>query len=539
MLSPRLCVCDLASNAIRSALRVGAQPRLSESAYVARRYFALTSQQCSLLQCWLVKSRPETRSYSSRRKVRTEHLSSALAVQPTWHEVLAATAGMQELPPKKCISCLNEIVGLAFEAGRGMELIQESSFRKLVDRVVAKVYGFSGRESYLLLAMATRIPGLLSRDQQISCFEQVCEDAAELNGQKLAHLSDMLAHLVCRRDELSRKLWDGHRSLLLLRMHELSAKEFVLVVSALVRARWSDTELLQACSNAAESHFAALSMPHLSWLTLGLTRLGLENEFLFAKALSCLGQSAGTLLPQQVSASLLSIALLGQPFADAKILTELQKWATARAHCFGPEDALHALRALCILRIFPQHLVLALLGRVSRVPRSALSEADDGGLHQVALSLLYEPAAMQALNLVRDSSDLWDIIYQPDDVVGNDEVNVAEDEQLADILMEVAVERGLEVQLDEVIECFYRLTAIVGSSSGRKEGAQCAIAIDFGERAVWGASHRDPWMRLRAMHLELIGGISIARLTLSEWRGLDHKSRRDVLELLFDVSEQP
>merc|ERR1712232_223330 len=59
-----------------------------------------------------------------------------------------------------------------------------------------------------------------------------------------------------------------------------------------------------------------------------------------------------------------------------------------------------------------------LLRQVSNEPRSSLSDMDDNGLHQVALSLLHEPDASQVRERIEANAEIWEHCYQPEEVVG-------------------------------------------------------------------------------------------------------------------------
>ncbi|CAK0815539.1 unnamed protein product, partial [Prorocentrum cordatum] len=190
------------------------------------------------------------------------------------------------------------------------------------------------------------------------------------------------------------------------------------------------------------------------------------------------------------------------------------------AHFCGAEDALRALLALCATSSFCAVLVPLLAQRLATVPRTALSEADDAGVHQVALSLLLEPGAGPALDAVRAREGLWESLYLPEEVAGEaeDELDAAGPlrASVAGAFAEAAGARGWRVVAEgaDLLDGFYRCALLLEMPDGRR----AAVDVDP-EAPPWVLTPADVRRRLKHRHLGL-HGLEVVWARCCDWDGV-------------------
>lgn len=160
----------------------------------------------------------------------------------------------------------------------------------------------------------------------------------------------------------------------------------------------------QHCQRLGETEGAAEAPA----LALALASLGLDGEAaaqFFPAAFRHTLEAAEFLTPREVASGLLAAALAPALAETAEVLGVLGRRAGVVSSFAQATDAIGALRALCLAPSCPLAVLLQLLEVVVDVPRSALSESDDLGLHQVALSLLLEPRLSPVLDAARSARD--------------------------------------------------------------------------------------------------------------------------------------
>ncbi|CAE8601625.1 unnamed protein product, partial [Polarella glacialis] len=475
------------------------------------------------------------RAASSSRAV---PLSPCAVARPSWREVLWAVQGFQALPPVKCLASLNELLSVASAEGAVQDLVEDPLFGQHLQRVCDRLYGFSSREAYLLLASLSRLPastavspGLGAASTQKTeaaraalldrCLEQLEEESEDLEDEQLGHLGVLLARLGADwEDEATARRWAAYTELLELRAEALGVKALCLAAAGLAEAPHGvpcRQQLLGALAAAAAARLHEFSPGQLSGLVASLAQLGLcaESSLIPAAAERLVRHQAAELTPRQAGEALMALVTSGPLETSHGPLRVLQERCHTVAHFCSPKDALLMLRTLCALGFsFPADLVCRLLSQVAKVPRTSLSEVEDNGLHQVVLSLLHEPKAASALAAVRSGEYLWEACYRPEEVVGEvAQLSAARAgagrNPSAEVLLSAAAEQmaagGGEICVlrDRSIAGFYRLPLLLELPGGRR----AAVDVDPGA-PPWlpeSSPSTDLWRRLKQRHLSLWG----------------------------------
>ncbi|CAJ1430116.1 unnamed protein product, partial [Effrenium voratum] len=225
--------------------------------------------------------------------------------------------------------------------------------------------------------------------------------------------------------------------------------------------------------------------------------------------LSQLGADLAQLGAPQDILETIAERLLGLPLAAKELaqvaelvvcaeLTELGPAVVQRAyqqaHLCQAGEAIQLLRCLCALQQFGgSDLVRVLLMQVAKVPRTFLAEEEDMGLHQVALSLLHEPAAVEVQRGVGD--ELWEVCYRPEEVVM--EASEPAEAELGALLPALEAEAE-SVELGQRIDGFYWLPLVLHLGGGRRLGVELQVRSNQ-------AAPDDLFWRLKRRHLELLG----------------------------------
>eukprot|EP00403_Amphidinium_massartii_P049532 CAMPEP_0178460122 /NCGR_PEP_ID=MMETSP0689_2-20121128/48511_1 /TAXON_ID=160604 /ORGANISM="Amphidinium massartii, Strain CS-259" /LENGTH=127 /DNA_ID=CAMNT_0020086677 /DNA_START=90 /DNA_END=470 /DNA_ORIENTATION=+ len=121
-----------------------------------------------------------------------------------------------------------------------------------------------------------------------------------------------------------------------------------------------------------------------------------------------------------------------------------------------------------------------------------MSQEDDNALHQIALSLLHEPQAKDALAKVQANEELWQELYQPFEVSG--ERSDGEKRQLIEAAAEAATDLhpgSFSSEKAANIDDFYiadlLLRAQGSEALGNSNEVRKGIVVDI-DMSAW------PWM---------------------------------------------
>eukprot|EP00811_Abedinium_folium_P031690 NODE_5176_length_1800_cov_6.247460.p1 GENE.NODE_5176_length_1800_cov_6.247460~~NODE_5176_length_1800_cov_6.247460.p1 ORF type:complete len:547 (+),score=165.41 NODE_5176_length_1800_cov_6.247460:177-1643(+) len=463
------------------------------------------------------------------------------AERPTWREMLNTARQLQAMPSEKCIAYLSEIHNAAITARQEGPLSVDHAFVQFTRRIAARAFSFSGPEAFLLLAAVAKLRSRWPRVLLTGCFEQLAEDVDELDDMQLAHLAVLLARVPSScADGIAAR--EGLARMLTVRAPHLAAKELCMAAAGLSAMRHGDEALLVTLAEAGGT--MELSTAQRASLAASLAQLGLRDDAFFTAQLAILGEDADALGPRDLCSALLALAEVGIP------LSALEQRAVAIAQMCSAMEALHVLRALCVLRAFRDDLVPKLLRRVASVPRSAFSDANDNGLHQVALSLLHEPAAAGALAAARADAGVWLCCYQPDEAVGELRARHRGRARVVfNAVVDAAVAVGWEVEVDDD----FGLNDDVddGADSGgcelefyapallllrRGDGDRAAVDIDA-TAAAWWRAPSGASSRLKHRHLAL-WGVQPFWVNATAWAAFDDSKLRSHAEALFvDSSE--
>mmetsp|Transcript_110096 Transcript_110096/g.355338 ORF Transcript_110096/g.355338 Transcript_110096/m.355338 type:complete len:500 (-) Transcript_110096:111-1610(-) len=491
-----------------------------------------------LLSHWNARSacRPSLRGWTARVASSARQGTALKAAKPTWRDMLGIVRRLHQPLPETYVGCLNEVLNAALRAGQAGELVEDKEFAALLKRVSVRLYGFSSHNTYLILATLVKLPvsqttyGLLS-----SCLEQLREDVAALGDTELGHLALLLARIAGGRAgeavrQAVKDLRVDYAAVLEQRAPQLSAKGLCLAVSGLAQVGHDCSEsLVVSLGAAATAKLGELSPSQLPGLLAALASLGLRDARLFSAAALQLEAAAEDLAPKQLSEALWALAAARAPAASTP---GLRRQSAATAHFCGPREALQALRALCALNVFEEAWVSQLTQRLSKLPRSSLEEAEDNGLHQVALSLKLEPDARSALAAVQSVPDLWGRCYQPAEVTG--ELGCEATSTRANgptlLIADLAAARGWATTSDATFLGFYRVALLL-------ETPGCRVAVDVDPLAQrWLSSPVDIWCQLKHRHLSLLG-LRVIWVNHRQWDNLDAVAQRKAAEQWLPASE--
>mmetsp|Transcript_50698 Transcript_50698/g.151709 ORF Transcript_50698/g.151709 Transcript_50698/m.151709 type:complete len:494 (+) Transcript_50698:248-1729(+) len=472
----------------------------------------------------------------SRLAVRwaTTHRHEASSVaRPTWKDMLRSVQKLQQPTPEKFVGCLSEILNTALKANQSRDLMEDDGFSAFLKRLSARTFGFSSRDMYLVLALMLKAPGSPPSCAIVaSCLEQLQEELAELDDVQLGHLGLLLAHAgeACPSGAVppvARELWEAYGLEVLRRAPRLETKGLCWASKGMARSRQQcSAPLLEALGSTAGDRLEHLSPEQLAGLMLSMASLSYQDGGFFAEAAGQLWTMADELGPAQVSVGLLSLAMVGASEASRAGFVALARQGIQMTHYASPGEALTMLLALCAVGDFAADIVLPLVVQVCKLPRTSLSDAEDKGLHQVALSLLHEPAAAACLEAVRADPELWESCYQPEEVPGEDRVEVADDVGAATLVEALAEANSWAVARGAAVEDFYRATLLLELPRGR-------VAVDVDPDAQpWLPAPADIWRRLKHRHL-VLWGVEVFWVKRSEWLGLDETARRRAVEDWF------
>lgn len=459
----------------------------------------------------------------------------------TWRQALASTMKLQELPTIRCIACLNEIIGLAFKAQETRELQLDATFKQLIGRSFQRLFGFEGRDAKLLLATTARLPGVLSAEQLEALLDQILEDEADLDDVQFAEIGQLMAQIALGDAHIV--AWTEYGRILARRAPDFRAKAFTIAMQALTVAPVSTKaiaagKLQKSLMESALPMLKVMSPHQLTTVSLASAQLGLLDDMMLqGEAFLLLGELVESMTPAHNSAALATCALVGSDTALEAINRLLcNTGPAARAHAWNAEDAIQALCALSLLRNFPVELCVKLMKRAVSVPRTSLSESDDFAVHQVALSVMYEPTAQQLLEAVQ--GDLWDTLYQPLDVPP-EATDSRDFESLGDnsatIFQQTAASCAWFLETDVGPkgppplfgpDGFYYVAGVMRRSSDDTSDGNWQVAIDIDRDAP----RRHLWRQLKHRHLRL-SGLRVLAISAAEWRGLDVDSKRKFAEV--------
>jgi len=455
----------------------------------------------------------------------------------------------------RCIACLNETVNVALYEQQLSELVRTDDFSALLRRIAKRSYGFAARENYLLLVSLGKLPSMQAaaasvEEMMVRCLEQLSHDLGDLTDAQLAHTTSLILKLPLRlhaTDSINRAQ-EALKDALIARASFMKGKELCAVAEAvaawpgLVHSTALRDQLSATMADAAAQRLDSMTPSQLAELSLSLTSLSLrEHSVLKTHIFPRVALATEQLTPKQVASMRLALAAasgevvrVGNEPAKSDLDTQgplLHRAATV-AHFCSSTDAIRLLWALSACLFFPPQLVQTLATCAARTPRSSLAVQDDNRLHQVALSLAVERDAVPALQVVQARKDLWDVLYQPDDVVG--EMEEAEDDdisqplgQIGQALVEAAsrVDAHAEQVTSVLFGGFYQALALV--SCVGKDGRVAKVAL-LDSKARCLAEPSCVWQGLKQRHLEF-GGFTVA------WIDGNHSPGDTGLNIMVDV----
>ena len=408
--------------------------------------------------------------------------------------MIARINSLAWLPPERAVACLSEVLGAASRTKDLDALARDAGFRKFLDRIGGRLFGYSATDAYLLLAALSKVPAV-SPELVGQCFDQICDEFEDLSDAQVGRLCLVLARFrfTCPRVESSLP------RLLRCRVPQLDPTNICRVIVGVDRLRLESDPLFDTLQEAVIPRRDALSPEQLSSSTLSMAHLSICSEEFVAGSLTRLGRCAGKLPPKHLGEAMLSFASFGATSAALTLSwNSLQHRAAVIAHFCDHESSLNILRALCALSCFPRDTVLHLLRNIARVPRSSLSEADDNSVHQVALSLTHEQAAADSRAQAQADDVLWDSVYQPTIVVG--EVQETANGVVADAISELATSQGWTVVPGVTICDFYHIDLELRSPGG----SSLLVHLDHTAHPLL-SEPVDIFQRLRHRHLHLLG----------------------------------
>jgi len=214
--------------------------------------------------------------------VSADALAAATTSDMAWRDLIRSVTGArlkQQMQPAQYVACTSEIANAALKVRQARCLVEDAEFESFLRHMGARLYGFSGYHTYLLVAVLAKLPtSPATRVVRDRCFEQLEEDMSTLETFHLGHLGILLASATGSGGHAP--IWTAYVEDLTRRRSELAGKELTLATAGLAQMSWHcSDELKGALCTAAGRSVDDLAPSLLPGLLCSFTRLALGDRF--------------------------------------------------------------------------------------------------------------------------------------------------------------------------------------------------------------------------------------------------------------------